>query len=68
MPVMDGYEATRRIRKLAQFDQLPIIALTANSYPQEIKASLDVGMNDHVTKPIDRDHLLIALAEWLSDR
>ena len=66
MPVMDGYEATRRIRNLPQFVALPIIALTANSYPKEIQESLNSGMNDHVTKPINRENLFVKMAEWIN--
>ena len=56
MPVMDGLEATRRIR--AANKELPIIALSANAYAEDIKKSLDTGMNAHLAKPIDIQKLL----------
>jgi signal transduction histidine kinase/CheY-like chemotaxis protein len=53
MPVMDGYEATRRIRERREFDGIPIIAMTANAMEQDRQLALQAGMTDHVTKPID---------------
>ena len=50
MPVMDGYEATREIRKINK--EIPIIAMTANAFTQDIKNALDAGMNEHFPKPI----------------
>ncbi|HEY0846400.1 MAG TPA: ATP-binding protein [Noviherbaspirillum sp.] len=64
MPVMDGYEATRRLRADARFRDLPIIAMTAHALAQERAKCLAVGMNDHVTKPIDPDLLCQTLAHW----
>ncbi len=58
MPVMDGYEATRRIRLLPDGDRVPIIALSANAFKEDIDKSLDAGMNAHVAKPIDVPQLL----------
>ena len=59
MPVMDGLEATRRIRALERKDAgiVPIIALTANAFKEDIKNSLDAGMNVHLAKPTDADLL-----------
>ena len=63
MPVMDGLEATRCIRA---FDpEVPIIALTANAYKEDIDATLSAGMNEHLTKPISRQQLLAALRRYL---
>jgi two-component system sensor histidine kinase/response regulator len=62
MPVMDGYEATRIIRSDARFTSLPIIAMTAHALVEERKRCLAVGMNDHVSKPIDPDLLFQTLA------
>ena len=59
MPVMDGLEATRRIRALERKDAgiVPIIALTANAFEEDIKNSLNAGMNVHLAKPTDADLL-----------
>ena len=65
MPVMDGFEATRRIRALPGFERLPILAMTANAMAGDRERSLAAGMNDHVTKPIDPDALFEALLRWL---
>ncbi len=65
MPVMDGFEATRRIRALPGFERLPILAMTANAMAGDRERSLAAGMNDHVTKPIDPDALFDALLQWL---
>ncbi len=66
MPVLDGYETTRRIRKLPQFKNLPIIAVTAKAMPDDKKACLEAGANEYITKPIDADKLLSMLRVWLS--
>ena len=68
MPVMDGFEATRRIRALPGFERLPILAMTANAMAGDRERSLAAGMNDHVTKPIDPDALFEALLRWLPER
>ena len=71
MPVMDGLQAARRIRRLgdgsggARFVALPIIAMTALAMASDAQASQEAGMNDHITKPIDPDHLLTTLARWV---
>ena len=55
MPVLDGYEATKVIRDLGREDlkNIPIIAMTANAFSEDVKKALDSGMNAHVAKPID---------------
>ena len=58
MPIMDGYEATRRIRQQAQYDHLPILAMTANAMAQDIAQCKAAGMNEHIAKPIDAAILL----------
>ncbi|MDO4545993.1 MAG: PAS domain-containing protein, partial [Bacillota bacterium] len=63
MPVMNGYEATKAIRKSEHPDgqSIPIIAMTANAFAEDIQASKDAGMDDHVAKPIDMQVLTEAL-------
>ena len=58
MPEMDGYEATRKIRKQKRFAQLPIIAVTAKAMKDDQKNCLEAGANDYVSKPVDLDKLL----------
>jgi len=55
MPVMDGYEATREIRSLKdpKLAAIPILAMTANAFPEDIKAAETAGMQAHIAKPID---------------
>ncbi|HJV34748.1 PAS domain S-box protein [Geomonas sp.] len=65
MPVMDGLEATRRIRLDAAFDALPIIAMTASALPREREVCLQAGMNDQVNKPIDVEELFETLRRWV---
>jgi two-component system sensor histidine kinase/response regulator len=65
MPVMDGYEATRSIRQDSRFDDLPIIAMTANVMAGDREKALAAGMNDHVAKPIDPDQLFGSLVRWI---
>jgi signal transduction histidine kinase/ABC-type amino acid transport substrate-binding protein/DNA-binding response OmpR family regulator/HPt (histidine-containing phosphotransfer) domain-containing protein/HAMP domain-containing protein len=65
MPVMDGYEATRQLRKNSRFDNVPIIAMTADAMSGVKKKVLDAGMNDYVTKPIDSGLLFSILVKWI---
>jgi signal transduction histidine kinase/CheY-like chemotaxis protein len=67
MPEMDGLEATRRIRALPDFRarRVPIIALTANVFKEDIDNSLAAGMNDHIGKPLDFDTALQKIARHL---
>ena len=68
MPVMDGVNATIEIRKNAQFDQLPIVAMTANAMQQDKDKCAQAGMNDYLTKPIDPDELFRTLLKWIKPR
>jgi CheY-like chemotaxis protein len=65
MPVMDGYTATREIRKKPGLDDLPIIAITANAMAGDRDKALAAGMNDHIPKPLDVDQALATLAKWI---
>lgn len=66
MPEMDGYEATRRIRSLEAngTKQIPIVAMTANVFKEDIERCLESGMNDHVGKPVDIDEILAKIKLW----
>ncbi len=66
MPVMDGYAATREIRKQPQFESLPILAMTANAMEGDAQKSLEAGMNAHIVKPIDVMTMFIVMAEWIT--
>lgn len=66
MPEMDGLTATRKIRQTLNLT-LPIVAMTAQAMPTDIQQSLDAGMNDHLTKPIDPDHMYQVLRQYLTN-
>lgn len=66
MPVMNGYDATKGIRALQRVDaNLPIIAMTADAFSEDIQRSLDSGMNEHIAKPIDINRLMQILEKYL---
>lgn len=67
MPFMNGYEATRAIRTLPgeYTKQVPIIAMTANAFVEDVQAAKNAGMNEHIAKPLDLDQLLKSLNHWL---
>ncbi|MBT4525342.1 MAG: response regulator [Deltaproteobacteria bacterium] len=65
MPVMSGYESATAIRKNQSFESLPIIAMTANAMVGDREKALEVGMNDHVAKPIDPQQLYSTLVKWI---
>ena len=64
MPEMDGLTATIQIRADSQYDNLPILAMTANAGVEHYNESISAGMNDHLTKPVDPEQLFSALAKW----
>ncbi len=68
MPVMNGYEATRAIRALPRPDaaQIPIVAMTANAFTEDVEASFRSGMNGHIAKPLDFGQLTETLKKFLS--
>ena len=65
MPELDGYETTKAIRGLAEFERLPIIALTAKAMKGDRERSIASGASDYITKPVDTDQLLSLLRVWL---
>lgn len=68
MPVMDGYEATNVIRSSSRKDakEIPIIALTANAFAEDVQRALDAGMNGYIAKPISKKALFELLDKVLS--
>ena len=70
MPVMNGLEAARKIRGLDRPDarSVPIIAMTANAFVEDVKNSLEAGMNAHISKPLDMDRVFTTLAGLLRGR
>ncbi len=65
MPVMNGYDATRRIRENERWSGLPIIALTANAMPEEREHCKAAGMSDYLAKPFRREELMALLDQWI---
>lgn len=65
MPVMDGYTATREIRKNPRFKDLPIIAMTANAMEGDKQKVLDAGMCDHISKPVNQAAMFATLCKWI---
>ena len=69
MPKLNGYEATKAIRELTNrpdADTVPIIAMTANAFAEDVQASLDAGMNGHLSKPIVIDEVIKTIARNLN--
>lgn len=64
MPEMDGWECVRRIRRQSHWDRIPILAMTAHAMQQERDRCLAIGMQDHITKPIEPNHLYERLRHW----
>ncbi|MBQ9066646.1 MAG: response regulator, partial [Clostridia bacterium] len=67
MPVMNGYEAARAIRALpgGYYGGIPIIAMSANAYDEDVRDCLEAGMNAHVAKPFDPEQLRKVIAAWM---
>ncbi|MGR8932369.1 MAG: response regulator [Gammaproteobacteria bacterium] len=65
MPVMDGYEATRQLRKQDRFKALPVLAMTANAMAGDREKVLACGMNDHIAKPINVNEMFRIMAKWI---
>lgn len=70
MPVLNGYEATRRIRALSRPDarRIPIIAMSANAFADDVRASLESGMDAHLSKPVDMGNVLRTIAIYVQGR
>jgi len=66
MPVMDGLETTRRIRRDGRFAALPVIAMSAAVLASDQAACAAAGMNDHIPKPVMPEQLLPVLERWLA--
>ena len=69
MPVLDGYEAAKEIRALTRADAktVPIVAMTANAYKEDVEQALAAGMNDHLAKPIDKVALMKTIGKIIKD-
>jgi polar amino acid transport system substrate-binding protein len=65
MPKMDGLEATRHIRAMPRFSDLPIIAMSANAMKGDVEKCLEAGMNAHIAKPVEVATLMATLARWI---
>lgn len=70
MPIMNGYEATEAIRELdkSTAKTIPIVAMTANAFVDDIQRSKQAGMNEHLSKPLDIDQLMKCLKHWLIEK
>jgi len=66
MPIMDGYEATRKIREQSIYKDLPILAMTANAMVGDREKVIAAGMNDHIAKPINVKEMFKTMAHWIS--
>ncbi len=70
MPVLNGYEATKIIRSIDREDAktIPVIAMTANAFAEDIKDAKDAGMDDHIAKPVDIDVIRKTLGKYLGEK
>lgn len=69
MPVMNGYEAAKAIRAFGREDleKIPIVAMTADAFADDIRKAEEAGMNDHISKPVDIERLQEALRKWITN-
>jgi CheY-like chemotaxis protein len=65
IPVMDGFEASKAIRRISEYKEVPIIALSAAVMQKDKELTAEVGMNAHLSKPIDNDRLIMTLIQWI---
>ena len=67
MPIMNGYEAATAIRSLPKHkgELLPIVAMTANAFAEDVQAALNAGMDDHVAKPVDMEILTFVITKYI---
>ena len=65
MPIMDGYTATRKIREIEKFKNMPILAMTANAMTGDREKAIDAGMNDHIPKPINVSYMFKIMNKWI---
>ena len=67
MPVMNGYEAARQIRSCENEDAktIPILAMSANAFQEDVARSMDAGMNEHLSKPIDMETLFSVIGKYI---
>ncbi len=66
LPVLDGWEATRKIKSYQELKRIPVIAITSHALIGEEKKAREVGCDDYLTKPIDEDALIAAIRKWIS--
>ena len=70
MPVMNGLDAAKAIRQMPRADAktTPIFAMTANAFSEDARKSLEAGMNEHISKPIDGDKLIALIAKYVNKK
>jgi two-component system chemotaxis sensor kinase CheA len=68
MPEMDGYQATREIRKMPEFGSLPIVALTAKAMQEDRQKCVEFGCSDFIPKPVENEKLLSIIQRWTEHR
>ena len=68
MPEMDGYETMQQIRQREQLADLPLIAVTAKAMKGDREKAIESGASDYVTKPVDPDHLLTVMNQWMREQ